>query len=198
MQALDVQRGDAPGARYQEAQPGLALRLWGCTIGAAALPRDKGQTREEFAASHPVRQRIVAEVRRRPGIRLHELADAVGQTASSLKWHIQVLVKARLVVFQVVGKARFYTPPNLLPDAVRLAGLSSGLRQYRRGDALAYLCTTTTATAGDAAAHLQVSVAAARNALDRLTEEGLAVRQRPGLAAIYEATPLGRRVASLA
>lgn len=148
--------------------------------------------------AHPIRQRIVAEVRRRPGIRLHELADAVGQSASSLKWHLQVLAKARLVAFHVVGQARFYAPPHLLPDAVRLAGLASGLRQYGRRDALTYLCAVPSATASQAAAHLHVSVAAARNALDRLTDEGLAKREQPGLQASYEATSLGRRVASLA
>lgn len=165
--------------------------------GQDALPRDNGQTREEFALAHPIRLRIVTEVRRCPGIRLHELAELVGQTASSLKWHMQVLGKARLVAFHSIGQARFYTLPHLLPEAVRLAALAGGLRQYRRRDALEYLCNVASASASDTAAHLQVSVGAARNALDRLSDEGLAMRTRPGLAASYEATPLGRRVVAL-
>lgn len=148
--------------------------------------------------AHPIRQRIVAEVRRRPGIRLHELADLVGQTASSLKWHMQILVKARLVSFHAIGQARFYAPPHLLPDAVRLVALASGLRQYRRRDALAYLCSVPAAEASGAAAHLRVSVASARNALDRLADEGLVTRTKPGLVASYAVTPLGRRVIALA
>ena len=129
---------------------------------------------------------------------MHELAAVVGQNASSLKWHMQILVKARVVAFHVVGQARFYAPPGLVPEEVRLAALASGLRQYRRRDALVYLCAVTSATASQAAEHLHVSVGAARNALDRLAEEDLATRVRPGLAAIYEATPLGRRVTALA
>lgn len=146
--------------------------------------------------AHPVRRRLYAEVRRLPGLRLHELADLVGQTASSLNWHMQVLAKARLVVEHSSGQLRFFTSAGLLPEAVQLAAATSALRMYRRGEALAFLAAGTSVTTSEAATHLGMSNGAARNALDFLVDQGLAVRQRQGLAATYDVSALGRRAAA--
>lgn len=159
------------------------------------VPRSLALTREQFALAHPIRQRLLAEIRRQPGLRMHELAGLIGQADSSLKWHMQMLVRARLIVVHRFGQMRFYTVPGLLPDAVRLAGLSGELRMYRRREALAFLASRPSTTPTELALEWGGSNGAARNALDFLVANGLATCQRSGQAYTYHVTGLGRRIA---
>lgn len=125
---------------------------------------------------------------------MHELAALVGQADSSLKWHMQMLVRARLIVVHRLGQMRFYTVAGLLPDAVRLAGLAGELRMYRRREALAFLASRPSVTPAELASEWEGSTGAARNALDFLVSHGLATWQRAGQAYTYQVSGLGRRI----
>lgn len=145
--------------------------------------------------AHPVRRRILDELRRQPGLRLHELGEMVGQASGSLKWHLQTLERAGLISSFLAGQARYFTLQGIAPEDLALAHAVAYLRSYRRSEVLLFLDGHPAATVSQAAEALGGGAGSARNALDALVQEGLAVRDRPGVAATYAATPLGRRAA---
>ncbi len=130
-------------------------------------------TRQEVALAHEARRAIVHLVRKLPGIRLHELADATGQTQSGVLWHLRTLERAGFVSAQRHQSIRYYTPPNMAPEGRRLAEAMATLRMYGRQAALLQLVHGPMSRR-DLQAELGVSATAAGNLLAYLTREGLA------------------------
>ena len=146
--------------------------------------------------AHPIRQRMLSELRDHPGLRLHQLGSIVGQESASLKWHLQVLERAGLVTSHSAGQTRYYTLRGISPEDLALAHVLARLRSSRRAQALGVLARVEELTVPQASFHLECSAAAARTALDELAKAGLAVRQRRGVTKVYSATGLGQRAAA--
>ena len=157
--------------------------------------RRSESTLEEFALAHVTRRRIMAEIGKRPGVRLHELARLIDTTTGSLLWHIQILAKARLLSRESVGQARYFVPAGMAREDARLAAAMAILRRANRPMALRVIAEGPRSSQ-DVAGRLGITQAAASNALDFLVREGMA--QLPGnQLAAYHITPFGRRAVTV-
>lgn len=128
-------------------------------------------------------------------MRLHELAQLVGLSPGSLKWHMAVLQRTGFVTEHKGGPARFYSARDAFPELRAILPILAGIRSNQRKETLLRLATepgpmTTTSMS----AALGVTPGSARNGLDFLVAQGLATKGQAGPAATYLISPLGRRV----
>lgn len=73
--------------------------------------RDK--TRGDRVLEHPVRRRLLDRLRRRPGVRLHEVWKALGMPRETAEYHLYVLERGGAVKSTPAAGARRFFPAGM-------------------------------------------------------------------------------------
>jgi len=189
---------DAHFAPPHRAEPvaATALPIWILVLQFLVLPLDIAvalkaglsfglfRIRKSEVLNQDVRARIVGYVRDHPGVHLHGLADGLGIRMGTLRYHLQVLERARAMAIRRDGvNVRFFEGGDGHTEVERRA--LSHLYHDTPRRILAELCLRTTATRPELASALGVAPSTVSWHLRRLEEDRVVAGDRAGRVVRY-------------
>lgn len=137
------------------------------------------------ALDHPLRKRLLAAARDRPGVSLGELAGDFAVTPSTILWHGRKLVGADLLRMERHGPYRLFFSCDS-GSAAKQAGLRrAALRAPEAQVVFDAVKAAPGATVQWLAGQLGMAVGSARSAVLRLARWGLVQPQRSGRVVRY-------------
>lgn len=133
---------------------------------------------------HETRERIHERVSAAPGRTLTELSEALDTPLSTVRHHVKVLERERVVVSRKLrGNRRLY------PLGAEHAELAAALHEESSAAVLAALHDQGRATVGEVVDHVEKSYSTVSYHLSRLADEGLVVQEREGRRTVSRLAP---------